>query len=88
MDRPRGYPERVQGNPQDEYMFAELRERLAHAVSRLTEREQRVLSLYYKDEVPLKDIGEMFDVSESRICQVRSEAVHRLRAILLEGENG
>jgi RNA polymerase sigma factor for flagellar operon FliA len=84
MDRPRGYPERIPGNPQDDYLFAELRDRLAEAIAALSEREQRVLSMYYKDEMSLKDIGEVFDVSESRICQVRSEAVHRLRAILLE----
>jgi RNA polymerase sigma factor FliA len=88
MDRPRGYPERVPGNPQDDYMYQELKERLAKAISRLTEREQRVLSMYYKDEISLKDIGEKFDVSESRVCQIRSEAVHRLKAILTEGDNG
>jgi RNA polymerase sigma factor for flagellar operon FliA len=88
MDRPRGYPERVPGNPQDDYMYQELRERLAAAISKLSEREQRVLSMYYKDEISLKDIGVEFDVSESRICQVRSEAVHRLKALLLETDNG
>ena len=82
MERPRGYPERVPGNPQDDYMYHELKERLAAAISRLTDREQRVLSMYYKDELSLKDIGEKFDVSESRICQVRSEAIHRLKALL------
>lgn len=82
MERPRGYPERVPGNPQDDYMYQELRDRLADAISKLSEREQRVLSMYYKDELSLKDIGEKFDVSESRICQVRSEAVHRLKALL------
>ena len=84
VDRPKGYPERTPGNPQDDYIYQELLGRLAGAISQLSDREQRVLSLYYKEEVSLKDIGEQFDVSESRACQIRSEAVHRLRAILLE----
>ncbi|MDJ0761600.1 MAG: FliA/WhiG family RNA polymerase sigma factor [Myxococcota bacterium] len=87
MINPRGYPERVPGNPQDDFLFQELRERLARAVSRLSEREQRVLSFYYKEEMSLREIGESFGLTESRICQVRSEAVHRLRAMLEEEEN-
>lgn len=88
MDRPKGYPERTPGNPQDDYIFNEMLDRLATAISRLSDREQRVLSMYYKDEISLKEIGERFEVSESRICQIRSEAVHRLRALLLENGNG
>ncbi len=87
-EHPRGYPDRTPGNPQDAYLFAELRERLAEAISELSPREQRVLAAYYKEERSLREIGEHFGVTESRICQVRSEAVHRLRAILEEKENG
>ncbi|MCP4606254.1 MAG: FliA/WhiG family RNA polymerase sigma factor [Proteobacteria bacterium] len=88
MERPQGYPERVPGNPQDDYLFQELRERLSRAISKLSEREQRVLAMYYRDELSLKEIGNRFGVTESRICQVRSEAVHRLKAVLEEEENG
>ncbi len=88
MDKPRGYPERVPGNPQDDYIFAELRDRLAQAIGTLSDREQRVLAMYYKDEKSLKEIGDMFEVSESRICQVRTEAVHRLKAAMEESQNG
>ncbi len=88
LDRPRGYPERVPGNPQDDYLFQELRTRLAEAVSMLSEREQRILAMYYQDELSLKEIGARLDVTESRICQLRSESVHRLRAILMEDDNG
>ena len=88
MDKPRGYPERVPGNPQDEFMFQELRNRLADAISKLSDKEQRVLAMYYKDELSLKDIGKLFGVTESRICQVRSEAIHRLKALLEAEENG
>lgn len=82
MDKPRGYPERIPGNPQDDVIFAELKHRLATAISKLPDKQQRVLAMYYNDEISLKEIGEKFGVSESRICQVRSEAVHRLRAML------
>ncbi len=82
MDTPRGYPDRVPGNPQDDVIFAELQGRLATAISKLSDKQQRVLAMYYSDEISLKEIGEKFGVSESRICQVRSEAVHRLRAML------
>jgi RNA polymerase sigma factor FliA len=87
-DHPFGYPERVPGNPQDDFLFRELRDRMTTAVSKLSDREQRVLSMYYKDELSLREIGELFQVTESRICQVRSEAIHRLRAMLEEEENG
>lgn len=86
MERPRGYPERVPGNPQDDYIFAELRDRLAHAIAKLPPKDQRVLAWYYKDEMSLKDIGERLGVTESRTCQIRTEAVHRLRAFILEEE--
>ncbi|MCP4679335.1 MAG: FliA/WhiG family RNA polymerase sigma factor [Deltaproteobacteria bacterium] len=88
MDRPRGYPERVPGNPQDDYLFQELKSRLAGAIAQLSDREQRVLSMYYRDELSLREIGERFNVTESRICQVRSEAVHRLKALFEEEDNG
>ncbi len=88
VSKAKGYSERAQGNPQDDYIFQELLERLAEAISKLSEREQRVLHLYYKEEMSLKDIGEKFDVSESRVCQIRSEAVHRLRAVMMEDDNG
>ncbi len=82
--RPSGYPERVPDNPQDAYLFEELRALLAGAVSKLSDREQRVLAMYYKDELSLKEIGKLFEVTESRICQIRCEAVYRLRAMLEE----
>ena len=58
------------------------REDLARAVSKLPEREALLLSLYYVDELNLKEIGKVLGVSESRASQIHSKAVVRLRARL------
>lgn len=57
-----------------------LREALAAAIAQLPEREQLVMSLYYDEELNLKEIGEVLGVSESRVCQIHGQAVVRLRA--------
>ena len=62
------------------------RERLAGAIgaeiARLPERERLVLSIYYDDELNLKEIGLVLEVSESRVSQILSQATKRLRARL------
>lgn len=55
---------------------------LASAIRELPEREQLVLSLYYDEELNLKEIGAVLGVSESRVSQLHSQAAHRLRAKL------
>lgn len=55
---------------------------LAHEIKRLPEREQLILSLYYDEELNLKEIGEVLGVSESRVSQIHSQAAARLRARL------
>ena len=59
-----------------------MREDLAEAISGLPEREQLVMSLYYEQELNLKEIGAVLGVSESRVCQIHGQAVLRLRARL------
>ncbi|MBP8127646.1 MAG: RNA polymerase sigma factor FliA [Aeromonadaceae bacterium] len=53
---------------------------LAEGISHLPEREALVLSLYYDEEMNLKEIGQILSVSESRVSQIHSQAMHRLRA--------
>jgi RNA polymerase sigma factor for flagellar operon FliA len=60
----------------------ELQRRLAVAVSRIPDRERQVLSLYYEQEMTLAEIGAAMNVSESRVSQLRTQAVARLRAAL------
>jgi len=53
---------------------------LADAIASLPERERLVMSLYYKDELNLREAGVVMGVSESRVCQIHSQAVVRLKS--------
>lgn len=53
---------------------------LADAIAGLPERERLVISLYYDEELNLREIGDVISVSESRVCQINSQAMLRLRA--------
>jgi RNA polymerase sigma factor for flagellar operon FliA len=70
-----GDPERAMGE-------ADLRAELARGIAELPERERMVMSLYYDDELNLKEIGAVLGVTESRVCQLHRQAVVRLRARL------
>jgi RNA polymerase sigma factor FliA len=60
----------------------DLVEKLTAAVEVLPERERLVITLYYHDEMTLRDIGEILELSEGRICQIFGQAVGRLRNAL------
>lgn len=64
----------------------DLRESLIAAISSLPEREKQVMGLYYEQELNLRQIGEVLGVSESRVCQMHTQAVARLRAKLKVGK--
>jgi RNA polymerase sigma factor for flagellar operon FliA len=57
---------------------------LVEAIKNLPERERQMMAMYYEQELNLREIGEVLGVSESRICQLHSQAVARLRAKLRE----
>ena len=59
---------------------ADLRRTLVQAIEDLPEREQLVMSLYYEEDLNLREIGEVLGVTESRVCQLHSQAVARLRS--------
>jgi RNA polymerase sigma factor FliA len=69
-------------NPFESCLKGELRQHLATAISGLSEREQQILSLYYYEELTMKDIGEVLGVGESRVSQIHSLAIMRLRTQL------
>jgi RNA polymerase sigma factor for flagellar operon FliA len=60
----------------------ELRELLAQAIGELPERERHILALYYEEELTLAEIGEVIGVGESRVSQLRTQAIARLRVSL------
>jgi len=60
----------------------EMREALADAIARLPEREKLVVTLYYYEELTLREIGEVLGVTESRISQLHTKAILRLKARL------
>jgi RNA polymerase sigma factor for flagellar operon FliA len=70
--------------PFEDIEDAGFRGALAGAIGTLPEREKLVLSLYYDEDMNLREIGEVLDVSESRVCQIHGQALVRLRARLTE----
>jgi RNA polymerase sigma factor for flagellar operon FliA len=60
----------------------ELRETLADAIARLPEREKIVVALYYYDGLTLREIGEILGVTESRVSQLHTKAILRLKGRL------
>jgi RNA polymerase sigma factor for flagellar operon FliA len=68
--------------PADVLDETEMREALADAIARLPEREKLVVTLYYYEELTLREIGEVLGVTESRVSQLHTKAVLRLKARL------
>ena len=68
--------------PADALDETEVRETLADAIARLPEREMRVITLDYYEELTLREIGEVLGVTESRVSQLHTKAVLRLRSRL------
>lgn len=60
----------------------EIKSQLAEAISKLPDRERLVVALYYYEGLTLKEIGEILDISESRVSQIHTKAVFRLRGRL------
>ncbi len=61
-----------------------LKELIAQAVDHLPERDRVVIGLYYQDEMTLREIGEVLDITESRVCQIHTQAITRLRTSVKE----
>ncbi|HEY1495719.1 MAG TPA: FliA/WhiG family RNA polymerase sigma factor [Candidatus Solibacter sp.] len=76
----------VPGNPEEDPLFCclrgELEERLADAIQNLPDRERLVMTLYYYEEMTMREIGLALGVVESRVSQVHAAAVAHLRAAL------
>lgn len=70
------------GNPLGLLVDESLRHQVVEAIKQLPEREKLVLTLYYQEELNLKEIGAVLEVGESRVSQLHSQAIKRLRARL------
>lgn len=68
--------------PDEVTQMRELHEHLERAISGLPERQQKILHMYYKGEMTLKQIGVEVGVTESRVCQIMGEATNKLRHML------
>ncbi|MDP2325977.1 MAG: RNA polymerase sigma factor FliA [Gammaproteobacteria bacterium] len=66
--------------PSTELEAEEFRQAITDAIRALPEREALVMSLYYEEELNLKEIGEVIGVTESRVCQIHGQALARVRA--------
>ncbi len=69
-------------NPLSVITSTETKEILKNAIESLSEKERIVLSLYYYEELTLLEIGKVMELTESRICQIHSKAILKLRAVL------
>jgi RNA polymerase sigma factor FliA len=78
-------PDSSAPDPQAAVDESELRDRIADAIGALPEREKLVVALYYYENLTLREIGEVLGVTESRVSQLHTKAVLRLRS-KLQGE--
>ena len=74
----------TEANPLARLSDRKMREALVAAIENLPEREQYVMSMYYEHDMNLKEIAAVFGVTESRVCQLHSQSIARLRARLRE----
>lgn len=69
-----------QSEPLDALHDSSFKANLAEVISTLATREQMVMSLYYNEELNLKEIGLVLEISESRVCQIHSQALKNIRS--------
>jgi RNA polymerase sigma factor for flagellar operon FliA len=71
-----------ENDPYHNFSLKEMKEILSEAIMELSEKEKLIVSLYYYEELTLKEIGEVLDLTESRICQLHNNIILKLRAKL------
>lgn len=79
--------EAIDANPADSIEFLEMKDMLAKAIDRLPEKERTVISLYYYEELTLKEISLILHLSEARISQLHTKAIIRMRNYLARNKN-
>lgn len=84
LDRQGRRAESLLDEPLTKLLKGDFRRRLVDAIELLPEREQLLLNLYYTEELNLREIGAVLGVNQSRVSQLHSQAISRLRATLHE----
>jgi RNA polymerase sigma factor for flagellar operon FliA len=85
LDRQNGAGDRSSASdPLQRMLDSGMRNMLVEAIALMPERERLLLSLYYEQEMNLREIGAVLEVSQSRVCQLHSQAISRLRVRLSE----
>ena len=69
-------------NPFATLKLGEMKQIVADTIGTLPEKERLVVSLYYYEDLNMKEIGGILGITESRVCQIHTKAVLRLRAKL------
>lgn len=70
--------------PEDNVSKQELKEKLEEALAKLTDREKSVILLYYYEDMTLKEISATLDISESRVSQLHTKAIQKMRTVMGE----
>ncbi|MBF0389574.1 MAG: FliA/WhiG family RNA polymerase sigma factor [Desulfamplus sp.] len=73
---------KTKDTPYEEFDREEIKHLIADAISRLNEKERLIVSLYYYEELTLKEIGEILNLTESRICQIHTTILNKLKSRL------
>ncbi len=74
-------------NPLLSLLSKDVRETLVKAIEKLPTKERQVVALYYQEELTMKEIGRVLKITESRVCQLHSQAILRLKGKLAETQD-
>jgi RNA polymerase sigma factor for flagellar operon FliA len=77
-------PNSSETTPEESFSQSEYQQQLVNSIKKLPEKEQFVMSMYYDDEMNFREIGEVLDVTESRICQLHGQALLKIKAKMSE----
>jgi RNA polymerase sigma factor for flagellar operon FliA len=77
-------PNSIESTPEESFTELEYQRQLVNSIKQLPQKEQFVMSMYYDDEMNFREIGEVLDVTESRICQLHGQALLRIKAKMAE----
>jgi RNA polymerase sigma factor for flagellar operon FliA len=80
-------PDETQQNPSDILFQEETMAQLVQALHGLDQREQLVLTLYYYEKLTFKEIGQVMDITESRVCQLHARSITLLRSRMQQQES-